>query len=239
MFYLHIFLAIKFSSSSIFYYPSMIAIADTNTFIKRNLNQYIYTAIYVPTLVHNEIIDKCTKEYFSSFYNIEIKDPSNFNIEIVSKMQQSHNLMLSLADIHLLTLVLELNQRYDVWLSSKDSTVCLTEDKGILEGLTILGLSGGVQEKKWVFRCYTCFEIYEEKIEFCKCGYQTITRISLREEKGKTVLNLKKNFRYRSKELMGKNGKVIISPDQREYHELKKERKREAKKIDKMMLFWN
>lgn len=216
----------------------MIAIADTNTFIKREIDQSKYSAIYVPTLVNKEILDTNTREYYSSIYNIEVRDPLLEHIQVAARVAEANNLLLSRPDIHVLALFIELQQQFNVWLSKDDGIECLTKDNGILEALTILGFAGGVREKKWVFRCFTCFAVYDKSTEFCRCGYNTVTRVSCRVEEGETVLNLKKGYKYKSKELLGKNGKRITSPDQKEYTQMIREQRKEEKKLNKMMEFF-
>jgi hypothetical protein len=85
-------------------------------------------------------------------------------------------------------------------------------------------------------RCYTCFCIYDKELDFCRrCGYNTITRVSVSIGADGYKVHLKKNYNYKTREIRDKNGKAIKSEDQREYLLLKRERRRDEKNYKKLI----
>lgn len=216
----------------------MIAILDTNIFINRKVTTN-FSKLIITSYVLSEIKDEETRNYYQlQSYNIETRNPANFYIEIVSKLNQDKNLLLSIADISVVALTLEMHEeRFNKWISrEEEEIVCLTEDNGIKQALGCLNLVDSGVEKKWKFRCSTCFVLYDNNRDFCKeCGYATVTRVSYHEVDGNVIVHLKKGYKNKEKLLKDRKGNRILSEDQKEYKMYLRDKRKEEKEYIKLM----
>ncbi|KAM0677612.1 hypothetical protein BDAP_001757 [Binucleata daphniae] len=216
----------------------MYVILDANIFISKTHNLANYSKIITTQSVINELKDINTVLYTELYqYNIEIVKPEKKYIEIVQKLNVEKNLLLSIADVDIVALTLQYtSEKYNTWISKETQYKCISNDFGVKQALKHLGIDNEVQDKIWKFRCYCCYKIYDENMDFCKaCGYKTITRVSMRIENGKEVPNIKKNYVVIDKEMKDKNGVAIKSEDQREYSRMKSDKKKTEKKAEKVL----
>ncbi|KAL0266140.1 UNVERIFIED_CONTAM: hypothetical protein PYX00_011856 [Menopon gallinae] len=217
----------------------MLAVIDANCFIRGRLNEYKYDQGYTTSLVWSELRDENTKSNAAlHLYKIEIRDPAPCFVKKVLSAISGMNLFLSDADISLVALCLELNdQVFDVWIDSQSArrtVMCITEDRGILQALSHLNIasSNAVQNRTYKIRCYACFSMYDIYMDFCKkCGYQTLTRVSVTQVGDGWKLHLKKNFCPRPRTLRGAGGKAIRSADQKEYDIYLKQKKQKERAL--------
>lgn len=216
----------------------MIAILDTNIFINRNVTDE-YSKVLITNYILAEIKDEETRNYYQfQSYKVEIKNPSDFYFEIVRKLNEDKNLLLSMADISVVALTLEMHEeRFNKWISREDEEIiCLSEDNGIKQALACLNLTKNDSEKKWKFRCSTCFTIYNNERDFCEeCGYATVTRVSYHEVDGKIYVHLKKNYKNKEKVIKDRKGNRIMNEHQKEYKVYIRDKEREQKEYKKMM----
>ncbi|KAM0673491.1 20S-pre-rRNA D-site endonuclease nob1 [Gurleya vavrai] len=211
----------------------MIGVLDANIFINKKINLLKYTKIITTPSIIAELKDNYTTMYFFIHsFNIETQDPLPFFIKKVCLINEEKNLMLSNADIEFVALSLQLTEnKFNTWLCKESNYEILSDDNGVKQALKMLGVGMEIKEKVWKFRCYGCFKIFEKQIDFCSaCGYNTITRVSIREENGVEKVNFKKGFVSRDKILKDKNGNEIKSEDQKEYAFFRKDKIRSQKK---------
>ncbi|EJW02840.1 hypothetical protein EDEG_02781 [Edhazardia aedis USNM 41457] len=217
-------------------YPLMIAVLDTNILIKRDIDFSKYKQLYLPESVVRELRDEETRLFYEKHVAfIEVRNPRSLTVETVKRHNAKRNLLLSDPDIDVVALFVDLsNEMFDVWISSDSSkVVCLSDDNGIKQAVCELTKH---QEniKIWKFRCYACYEIYDSFREFCaKCGYNSITRVSVRKEGDKEIVNMKKGYKLKDKSVMYKKNE-IRTEDQREYNFLAYERRAKANQKSKI-----
>jgi rRNA maturation endonuclease Nob1 len=213
------------------------AVIDTSAVIKRLLD-YDYEIGYVTPGVVDEIRDEETRKYFGLHsHKIEVREPSEESIREARELAASlGNTALGRVDLEVcalaLTLSRELGSSSEGWMSpSAIQIICLSGDCALRNVLLSAGVWTYDEEKeislnRFVFRCYACKKEFGKETLFCtRCGYNTITRVSYREEEGKRVLNLKQNFRYEEKKFRTRTGIEIRSADQREYSRWARSRK--------------
>ncbi|EPR79059.1 NOB1-domain containing protein [Spraguea lophii 42_110] len=220
-----------------------IFIIDTCAIINHHLNNI--TKGYTTKLVIEEIKSMDALLYYKSIESkIEIVPVEEKYILEVMKVVDEHNILVGDTDISVIALTLqksiEADKLKDCWISKYNmdkvnkfnNVKCLSTDYGVVSALKALSLVNGNLDKEYKMRCYTCYKIYDKKIDFCsKCGYNTITRVSVRQDKNGIVPNLKYNYRYNRKEMKDKHGNIIKSTDQKEYKNIIQEREREMKKL--------
>lgn len=219
----------------------MLAVIDANCFITGRHTEYKYDHGYTTSLVWNELRDESTRNTAAlHLYKIEIRDPAPCFVQKVLSAVHGKNLFLSEADVSLVALCLELNEQvFDVWIDSRTAhraVVCITEDRGILQALGHLNIaaSSTVQPRTYKIRCYACFAMYDTYTDFCKkCGYQTLTRVSVTQVGDGWKLHLKKNFTHKPRTLRGAGGKVIRGADQREYELYEKQKRQRERALFK------
>ncbi|KAG0437944.1 Ribonuclease VapC1 [Dictyocoela muelleri] len=197
----------------------MITIADTSAIIDKQLS--MNDEIIISPSVYQEIKDTRLIEYLKNF-NYKIIDPDNSVKVFVGNVADKNNLLLSNADIDVVALTYQyFSSNFDRWISKDQSIRCLTLDKGILQLLNILDISKYPQ-REFIFRCFSCFTLYKKNSDFCKkCGYATVTRVSINREDGMKLM-LKKNFKYKEKIVKDIYGNVIKCAGERAYTRNKK-----------------
>lgn len=226
----------------------MIGIVDTCYFLKRGPFNQSIKKLFVSSLVVKELKNEESKEYFNLHrYMIEIREPLDKYIEFVQDFLSKKMLNLSYTDIVVVALTIEINEIYSsTWIDSTninniEEVVCLTMDNGIKQCLRYLNLYDDLtfSSKIYKLRCFGCFSMYEEKLDFCKkCGLNTLTRVSVvQNENNNGKILLKKNYKFKPKVLIDKKGVELKSIDQREYiHFLKtKGYKCKKKNLTKML----
>lgn len=222
----------------------MIPIIDANYFINGQLNDIAFSKRYTTSLVWEEIKDTSSAEYANfNKYRIDIRDPKCSTIAAIKETLADKNLLLSEADISLVGLCVDLNEElFDSWQGPSsgidNNIVCLSNDHGLLQAISYFNLKGSkkVMQKDYKFRCYVCFEMYEASKDFCKkCGYQTLSRVSVSEVDGKLKVHLKKGYVAKNKQLKDNHGRIIRGEDQREYKKYKKGCERKERKIERVM----
>lgn len=219
----------------------MIAVVDTCYFLRRgSINQNI-KKIYIPNSVKKELINEQSLEYYNLYkYMIEIKNPSESYVNYISLINKKMHLNLSNADIDIVALTLELHEIFcSTWvdttnLNELDEVVCLTLDNGIKQCLKHLDIYNDDKfiSKIYKMRCFACFAMYDEKLDFCKkCGMNTITRVSVvLDENNKEKVLLKKGYKFIPKVLYDKKGVELKSSGQREYEHYIKSKGYKVKK---------
>jgi rRNA maturation endonuclease Nob1 len=223
----------------------MIAVIDASIFIKNKLHEYKFEVGYTPKSVFDELRDENTRSYLSIHqFQVEVLDPSDIFLNVVRKLNHEKNLLLSSADIDIVALTLQLGEKYSQeWITKENvnsiqQVVCLSEDNGVIAALKHLSLhaSRDVEEREWKIRCFTCHAIYDTVLHFCKkCGYNTLTRVRVSKTADGYKLHLKKNYNYKVKNIKDRNGEVIRSGDQKEYSLYLMDKKRDEKKLQKLM----
>ncbi|TBT99506.1 putative nucleic acid-binding protein [Hamiltosporidium tvaerminnensis] len=223
----------------------MIGIIDTSSLIKRNIKIMNYTKFYTTTSVINEIKDNETLAFYNlNSYKIEIMNPSTIYIERIEKINIEKQFKLSNTDVEVVALTLQLYEdNMQGWISIEnvntlESVVCLTEDKSMISALCACGvISDGFNvQRNYKIRCFTCYKIYDNDIDFCKkCGYNTLSRISFTETNEGIKFHFKKNFNYCVKDIKDKYGKPIKSADQRNYEIYKREQRKKEKENKKIL----
>lgn len=214
----------------------MIAVVDTNYFIDKEPTITDITRGYIPQSVKSELIDKLSAEFYSLYsFKIDIRDPKPCYVTEVREATRNKHYNLSEADTDVVALVLELSDERNMQWQGADGTpsediVCLTRDNGIKSALQSLGLCTDLsfQERRYKLRCYACFTLHEKEVDFCKkCGYNTLTRVTVIGEGADEQVLLKENYRYRPKVLKDGKGNIFYAADQREYIQYKDRQKRQ------------
>lgn len=222
----------------------MIVVLDANNIIQREIPSDGYNKIYVTDSVIGEIKDQQTLKYLDlNIFNITVRNPKPEYIETVVKKISHSLLYLSNTDIEVVALVLELTEELnDEWigddnLNSEKIVRCFTKDNGVRNALNLFGIlnDANYRDKKFKLRCYACLKVYDTHVDFCKkCGYNTVTRVSVIDtDEGEKIL-LKKDYKPRNRTLKTSNGIEVHSEDQREYLQLLKERERMARLSEKI-----
>lgn len=222
----------------------MIVVLDANNIIQREIPTDGDNRIYVTDSVLKEIRDEQTLKYLDlNMFNITVRNPTAEYIQTVTKKTSNSLLYLSSADIEVVALVLELTEELnDEWIGSENLNSekivrCFTKDNGVRNALNLFGIlnDANYRDKKFKMRCYACLQIYDDHVDFCKkCGYNTVTRVSVIDtDEGEKIL-LKKDYKPRQKTLKTSNGIEIHSEDQREYTQLLKERERVLRSSEKI-----
>lgn len=205
----------------------MKVVIDANYFIDKELPYGEISEGFIPSSVEKELRDKSTEEFYKFYnFNITVRDPlANYVAEVKEAVKDKHY-NVSEADIDVIALVLEISEEIsNKWIDASnlnaiEEVFCLSKDNGIKSALTLLGLyeDPAFKSKKYKLRCFTCYKLYDEDVDFCKmCGYPTITRVTVIEENGVDKIMFSNNFKYRPKILKDRNGTVIRTEDQKEY----------------------
>lgn len=216
----------------------MIAILDTNSIICREIPKDGLTAAYITPSVEIELKDKQSIDYRQDYsFLITVRKPSEKYVKmVVEKIKQSF-LFLSPTDIDIVALTLEISEEINnQWigtenLDSIETVKCFTRDNGMKNALSMLGLLNDpiFQERKYKLRCYGCFKVYDQQVDFCsKCGYNTISRVTVIDTDEGEKLLLSKEFSPKIRELKF-NGIPIVSADQKEYKEYLKRNEKISK----------
>lgn len=219
----------------------MFAVIDTNFFINGKIHEHKYEHAFITTKILEEIRDNNTRSLYNlNSFRIEIRDPhENFTMK-VTKYAEEKNLLLSDADISFVALCLEIQESlFDMWISSSSTGLMgLSDDSDVLRALSHFNIPSNreVNPSSYIFRCYGCFKLYENRKDFCDmCGYPTITRVRVSKEGDKTILHLKKNYKPTRKIIRDERGREIKSADSKEYYCLLKKKERKQRKINKMI----
>lgn len=220
----------------------MIAVIDANVFISGKLDYYKYDTGYTTSAVWKEIKDAGARRAAEiNSYRIQIKDPSPVFVKEVVEFLRGKHLLLSEADVSIVALSIELkSQSFDVWITpneTKDSIICLTEDNALLQALSHFDILSNkyTQQRTYKIRCYACFALYDDYMDFCKkCGYQTLTRVSVTQDGDNIKLHLKKNFKPRNR-VLKVNGRIVMSADQKEYKIYQKDQKKKKKQLERAL----
>ncbi|KAI5170836.1 hypothetical protein NEFER03_0295 [Nematocida sp. LUAm3] len=211
----------------------VLAVVDASSIIEGNIREVEFTQGYIPSSVHAELKCEKSRERLLLYeHKIQIRDPKEESIEEARKAAESlGHTALSLPDIHLAALALEISKESDSsfssWISQEtlpnSEVITVTNDMVLKQVISCLGVMNydGFYEgtKNYLQKCFTCNKIYmqTQKVDFCKkCGYSTISRVSYRMENGEITLNLKKDYVYQEKKIYHR-GKEIKSQDQKEY----------------------
>lgn len=222
----------------------MIGVLDTSYLINNKIIPSNITKLYTTDSVISEFKHIKSLELLNNL-NIPIEKTfiENSYIKIVNGINFEKNLKLSIPDIEIVALTLQLSENNTFWITKENiekvddnKIICLTEDNGMKMALKLLGLSflrdNSFNLRIYKYRCFACFKMYDEVKIFCKnCGHSTVTRISLRRnENGKYVCNFKKNYKYKENVLKDKKGKLIQSQDDRRYLQILRLKKFEDQK---------
>lgn len=211
-----------------------IAVLDAAIFINK---EYITANKHITTqAVFDEIKDRESLDFLQShFMDLTIRNPSEKYISKVQAKCTEMNSNMSLNDIGLVALTLELSEELSMeWITLdnyKMTIRCHTHDNGVKSLLKAFYLGEySLNERIYKYRCFTCFKIYEEPKDFCRsCGYKTITRVAIRKEGDKEIVCLKKDYVQKEKSIKDKNGKEIICEDTTEYQKYKKYMRRKQR----------
>ncbi|ELQ74599.1 putative RNA-binding protein Nob1p involved in 26S proteasome assembly [Trachipleistophora hominis] len=207
----------------------MIAVIDTNIIIQRKLSEYEFSKGFITPSILVEVRGEDLNSYLDLYaHKIEIVQPDEKYLKKVYDLQKEKNLLLSVADIEVVALTLQLNgalrrERLSGWITKEnidEKIECLSLDNGVQHCLRLLKCAdkGTTSERDFMFRCVSCFSLYEEKLDFCKkCASNLITRVSVKKENGKIKLFLKKGFKMKKTELKDKYGNILHSEDQNAY----------------------
>lgn len=219
----------------------MHAVVDTNYFIHKILEEESISLAYIPSSVEQEIKDRLSREYLELYsFKIEIRDPQEVYVKTVQELCAGKHLGISNTDIDVVALTLELSElALSEWkgpgLDSTSTRICcLTRDNGIKAALHLLGIGadGTFQERRYRMRCYTCFTMYDEEMDFCQnCGYRTVTRVTVVGEGTEERVMLRKGYVPKHRSIRDSRGKEIKSSGQREYEQYKIEKIQEAKSL--------
>lgn len=217
----------------------MIAVIDTNIIIERKLSEYNFEKGFITPSVLLEIHGHDLNNYLKLYdHKIEIREPNEKFVKKVFILQEEKNLLLSKADIEIIALTLELKEKlrenkFNDWIDEKNLNVevgCLTLDNGVLHGLKYFDCDSSIDTRDFMFRCVSCFTLYENKKDFCKrCGSNLISRVSVRRENGKIKIFLKKGYKFKKRELKDKYGNILHSEDQKAYQEHIREKNKAMK----------
>lgn len=207
--------------------PSMYAVIDTNIIINRQLDDYKFERGFITPSVLKEITIAETRNYFDLYtFKIEVKEPCEKYVLKVEKLQKEKNLLLSKADVDIVALTLEIKdnlnkEMFDKWITKeniKNQILCITKDNGVLQCLNYFNQQTNIQNRNYLFRCSSCFSLYESKLDFCKkCASNLISRVSFKNKNGKIFVFLKKGYIRNNKVLKDKYGNILRSADQKEY----------------------
>lgn len=206
----------------------MIAVVDTCYFLNRGSFNKNTSKIFIPQSIKRELLNEESREHYNLYkYMIEIREPSESYIRQIEELNIKKLYNLSIPDIELVALTVELHDIYsNTWIDSTninsiEEVVCLTLDNGVRQCLRYLGLYSdkNFETKMFKMRCFTCFSIFDDKIDFCKkCGHNTVTRVSvLTDENNKQKVLLKKSYKFTPKKLYDTKGVELKSSGQREY----------------------
>lgn len=217
----------------------MIAIIDANYIIKQHIPLENISKAYIPSSVIKEIKDKVSYNYLEfAKFKIDIRDPSSEYILKVEETIKNKHFGISSVDIDVVALTLQISDEISgSWIDHQninfiEEITCLTEDNGIKAALSIFGLSFDYSFTANTFklRCYACYTIYDEHLDFCKkCGYSTLSRVTVSEKNGKINLHLKSNFVPKDKIIKGPDGTIFKCADQKEYIRYQEKLKRMEK----------
>ncbi|ORD93801.1 hypothetical protein ECANGB1_1537 [Enterospora canceri] len=216
---------------------NQIAVIDTCAILKRVDVGTI--DVYTTEGVDNELRDKESREIIGQKYvNLKVRNPSEESIRKIREFLIDKKSNLSCVDIELVALFYEIHREVeeengqDEWITAENyrkikNVVMHTDDNGIRGVLDGLGLQeSGLSDKYYKYRCFTCFRIYEDDIDFCKsCGYKTITRVGFIIKNGTEVMCLKKGYEQKEKKICDKNGNEIGCEDTVEYKKYIKHKK--------------
>lgn len=218
----------------------MKAVIDANYFINKEFPVQDINEGYIPSSVEQELKDKLTKEFYELYsFKISVRDPKEEYITEVQESIKDKHFGLSLADIDVVALTLELSDEIEsVWIdehnmNSSQKLLCLTKDNGIKSALVALNLYNDpdFQARKFKLRCFTCYTTYDTKVDFCrKCGYNTLTRVTVLGKGPNEVICLKANYKFKPKVLKDERGIILQSADQREYIQYKEKQLRNNRK---------
>lgn len=213
---------------------------DTNIIIDRQLEIHDFKKGFITPSILKEIKNEEIKQYLDIYmFKIELKNPEEEYILKVKNLQKEKNLNLSTADIEIVALTLELKDFYrkeifDNWISKDNlkEVKCLTKDNGILQCLKLFNQQNEIESRNFMFRCRTCFQLFNNKLDFCKkCGYNSISRVSVRKEFDKIRVFLKKNYKIKNKVLKDKYGNILRYADQKQYLNHVRDKEKEFKNL--------
>lgn len=207
-----------------------IKILDSGIFIKKEIVDFRDNVmLYTTENVIEEIKDDQTKMFFNErYFNIVVRNPSIESIKNIKEFIKKTNNNLSECDISLIALTYELyNEIHGQWISdtnyknniSNTKITLLTYDIGMQSIIKDLGMGEfTISEKYFKYRCFACFSVFNEKVDFCKlCGHKTVTRVAFIKEDGKEIMCLKKGYNYKEKIIKDKKGLNIVCEDIPEY----------------------
>ncbi|KAG5858760.1 ribonuclease PIN domain-containing protein [Encephalitozoon hellem] len=205
----------------------MIAVIDTGYLIERQLPAEGQIKGYVTDSVVNELKTVGSREYLEFFsFMIEVRNPSEEYVARVKNDLRSEVNSLSDTDIDVVALTLELKDEIsEMWVGpnnpEQEEVVCLTNDNGIKNALSRYSSyeGPGFSARKYKTRCYGCFSVFSENLDFCKkCGLRTLTRITVADTENGEVMFFKKGYQYKKpKTLKNARGVELRSAGQREY----------------------
>ncbi|ELA48215.1 hypothetical protein VCUG_00256 [Vavraia culicis subsp. floridensis] len=214
----------------------MIAVIDTNIIIQRKLSEYEFEKGFITPAVLVEVRGEDLNNYLDLYtHKIELVQPDELYLEKVYGLQKEKNLLLSKADMEVVALTLQLNEsfereRLNGWITREninERVECLSLDNGVQQCLRLFKRTdgGAVDERNFMFRCVSCFTLFDNKLDFCKrCASHLISRVSVKKENGKIKVFLKKGFRLKKPLLKDKYGNLLRSEDQNAYKRHVKER---------------
>lgn len=205
----------------------MIVVIDTGYLIERQLPTGKMVKGYVTDSVVSELRTAESREYLALFsFMVEVRNPSQEYVERVITDVGARVNNLSKTDIDVIALTLELRDEVsEMWVGPESlgqvEVSCLTHDNGIKNALSRYDSyeGPGFSERRYKTRCYGCFSLFDENLDFCKkCGHSTLTRVSVGDTENGEVLFFKKEYQYKlPKVLKNSNGVELRSADQREY----------------------
>lgn len=189
--------------------------------------------------MERELRDRHTQEFrdFCAF-KLTVRDPKERYVAEVNDAVRDKHYGISAPDVDVAALMLELSDAMsDTWIDpsnvdSVETLCCLTKDNGIKSALALFGLydDPAFLAKTYRLRCFGCYAVYDREVDFCrKCGYDTITRVTVVGEGSAERMMFSKNFRYRPRVLRDRSGVVIRTEDQKEYGRYVRERERRSR----------
>lgn len=215
------------------------AVLDANIIIDRKIEQYDFEQGYTTPSIMDEIKNEDLRLYLDRYmYKIEVKSPTEKYVKKVHLLQKENNLLLSVADIDIIALTIEIKEyidstKFNEWISKDKLNVtveCLSRDKGIQQCLKLLSDASDGSSREFMFRCGSCFTLFNTQLDFCKkCASNLITRVSVTRFGKKIRVFFKKGYIRRKKVLKDKYGNVLKSADQKEYIRYKKEKDKALK----------
>lgn len=225
-----------------------IKILDTGIFINKEI--VIADELYTTQNVLNEIKDEQTKLVLAEHYfNLQVKNPSSTSVAEIQNFIKNMNTNLSPVDIEVIALTYEIyNEHNGGWidettidkLKTNVSVTCLTKDMGMQAVLNDLNITNYFMTKKYFkYRCFACFNIFEKQIDFCKiCGHKTVTRVAFIKNNDKEIMCLKKDFKFKERQIKDKKGKDIVCEDIPEYKKYLRNVNYKTKQVKKQMDFF-